>query len=459
MKKNILALSLILSTIAFSTTTLVSETPFTDVPKNHWAYEAIESGRNEGLWVGYKEGSFGLTQDITRGEFSVLINRDIEWLLKQGGLKGNEIAFEATKHTPPLPFKDVTPDHWAYEAITTGFFSGLWKGYNLDTFGPEKPITRAEVSVIVSRTIEIVMPWFNATSDDLERVNSGDNFIFSDLNTDHWAKESIIEGYELGLWEGYENGSFGINESITREEIAIVTYRLNQIVKNWLSKNPLDSVSESTIEAGIYFSETSQEELPYFYTFPEKGDDLKGIFIYMHGAGGGYEQGMSDENYAGNFKTLKTVLSDANILYATPETSNFGEIGGAELIDFMGHLRWTYGDTIPIYLSGASAGGRTIFETLSHQSIEDLNVDGAVFMVPAISSSNIKALNFGPTSLKVWIESGENDGVFPADEATLFEATLLDKGYETVLNIIPNGDHNAPVEQIEWEVVLNFLTD
>src|SRR5690606_24981509 len=130
---------------------------------------------------------------------------------------------------------------------------------------------------------------------------------------------------------------------------------------------------------------------PYFYIEPES--EPEGIFIYLHGAGGGYEQGMQEDNYAGNFKNLKDTLKERNFIYATPATSGFGSSGGADVVEFMRHLREKYGE-LPIYLSGASAGGGTVFHALNENTksgLEDnpLNLQGAVFVVPSLSTTTI----------------------------------------------------------------------
>lgn len=47
---------------------------FPDVPENHWAYEAIENLKREGILVGYPDGTFKGPRDATRYEMAVAIN-------------------------------------------------------------------------------------------------------------------------------------------------------------------------------------------------------------------------------------------------------------------------------------------------------------------------------------------------------------------------------------------------
>lgn len=48
---------------------------FTDVPKTHWAYKAIEELAEKGLINGYEDGTFKPDAPITRAEVAIIISR------------------------------------------------------------------------------------------------------------------------------------------------------------------------------------------------------------------------------------------------------------------------------------------------------------------------------------------------------------------------------------------------
>jgi len=50
-----------------------SATPFSDVPANHWAYQAIQSLAADGLVEGYPDGKFKGDRPLTRYEMAVII--------------------------------------------------------------------------------------------------------------------------------------------------------------------------------------------------------------------------------------------------------------------------------------------------------------------------------------------------------------------------------------------------
>ena len=54
------------------------------------------------------------------------------------------------KEEDPQPVDDVT-GHWAERAIRRCMARGLLKGYPDGSFQPDKPVTRAELAVILDR--------------------------------------------------------------------------------------------------------------------------------------------------------------------------------------------------------------------------------------------------------------------------------------------------------------------
>lgn len=53
-----------------------------------------------------------------------------------------------------ITFLDVSPNHWAYEAISIATNEGIIRGYPDNTFRPEQPVTEAEFIVMFIRAFE-----------------------------------------------------------------------------------------------------------------------------------------------------------------------------------------------------------------------------------------------------------------------------------------------------------------
>src|SRR5262245_17642883 len=54
-----------------------AQTP-SDVPPNHWAFEAVQDLANKGLVLGYPDGKFMGTRALTRYEMATLIKRVLD---------------------------------------------------------------------------------------------------------------------------------------------------------------------------------------------------------------------------------------------------------------------------------------------------------------------------------------------------------------------------------------------
>lgn len=85
-------------------------------------------------------------------------------------------------------------------------------GYADGTFGANNPIKRAEMATILSRV--------------LTKEKKYPALSFTDVTLTHWAKESIHQAAEMGVMNGYPDGSFKPEASITRGEMAAIAARL-----------------------------------------------------------------------------------------------------------------------------------------------------------------------------------------------------------------------------------------
>lgn len=55
-----------------------------------------------------------------------------------------------------LPFTDVSPEAWYYNAVKNMYCSGLMRGTTENTFEPDKPITRAEMATLCNRMLGLI---------------------------------------------------------------------------------------------------------------------------------------------------------------------------------------------------------------------------------------------------------------------------------------------------------------
>jgi predicted small lipoprotein YifL len=89
---------------------------------------------------------------------------------------------------------------------------GYINGYEDGTFRPDNTVTRAEAAIMIVRLI-------GTDEDDIKKAAYGEQS-FSDVGNDHWASGAIRIGYANSYINGYEDGTFRPNDTITELEFA-----------------------------------------------------------------------------------------------------------------------------------------------------------------------------------------------------------------------------------------------
>lgn len=104
--------------------------------------------------------------------------------------------------------------HWAEAGIQALVKADVIDGYQDGSFQPEAAVTRAEFVSMIVRAFHLT-----ATG------GAG----FSDTGS-HWAKDAIAIASALGIVVGYEDGTFGPYDNITREQMAAILARAAHLV-------------------------------------------------------------------------------------------------------------------------------------------------------------------------------------------------------------------------------------
>ncbi|WP_248928560.1 S-layer homology domain-containing protein [Paenibacillus hamazuiensis] len=115
------------------------------------------------------------------------------------------------KKTAASDFSDVDPNYWAAESIQWGQAAGLLSGYPDQTFRPSAPITRAEMTSIIGKWLKL--------------DNNPSKPSFKDT-AGHWASGQIEAVYQKGIMTGYEDGSFAPDRSLSRAEAVVIINRI-----------------------------------------------------------------------------------------------------------------------------------------------------------------------------------------------------------------------------------------
>lgn len=119
---------------------------------------------------------------------------------------------DTTPTAPTEKFKDMQSAQWAKTAVYYLCDKGIVSGKTADTFEPNANITRAEFAKL------IVM----ASGKAFETNENA----FSDINENDWFFKYVNGAYKLGIVKGNDEGSFNPNDLITRQDMAVMIYRL-----------------------------------------------------------------------------------------------------------------------------------------------------------------------------------------------------------------------------------------
>lgn len=107
-------------------------------------------------------------------------------------------------------FSDVPAGKWYAVAVSTLANAGAIKGYSNGTFQPGKPINRAEFVTILT---------------GIYGVNTSKGMPFADVGS-AWCHDAVATAYANGWVDGYADGTFHPNQTITRAEAVTILNRV-----------------------------------------------------------------------------------------------------------------------------------------------------------------------------------------------------------------------------------------
>lgn len=122
-----------------------------------------------------------------------------------------------------VTFSDIANVSWAKASIEALAAREIINGVGDGTFKPDSKVTRSEF-------VKILMQAFDLADDNAECS-------LSDVKKGTWYYSSIAAAQKLGIIKGKSDGSFGINDEITRQDMAVMIYRAAQLIKADLNSN------------------------------------------------------------------------------------------------------------------------------------------------------------------------------------------------------------------------------
>ena len=119
------------------------------------------------------------------------------------GTTSSDSATLTTPQPTVSKFSDVPTDFWATPFINALAERGIIRGFENDTYQPNKPVTRAEFATMLQKAFE-----------NQPKVRQSLNF--RDLPPNYWARSSINETFQTGFLNGYPDAAFLPNQEIPK---------------------------------------------------------------------------------------------------------------------------------------------------------------------------------------------------------------------------------------------------
>ena len=173
---------------------------FGDLPKDHFAYQAIGILAAKGIANGQDDGNFYPERPITRAQLAAFLRN----------------ALETAETNKPLTFSDVPADFWGLSDINRAVDSGFFQGYDDGRFKPDLEVPRYQVLVVLASGAKFAEPA------EPERILAA----YRDFDkVPAWARPKVAAAVEKGIVAPDGSDLLDPETSAKRGEVAVMLYR------------------------------------------------------------------------------------------------------------------------------------------------------------------------------------------------------------------------------------------
>lgn len=138
-------------------------------------------------------------------------NGDGTWSFKQPREKVTiRVEFQKIELEPvELPFTDVPADAWYIDGVRYVYEHHIMNGTGADTFSPSTPVNRGMI-------VQTFIIWQASPRRGRLRL--------CDVPSDFWCADAIAWASKLGVVNGCGDGTFGPNDNMTRDQMAVILF-------------------------------------------------------------------------------------------------------------------------------------------------------------------------------------------------------------------------------------------
>lgn len=163
------------------------------------AYKRLKSNTNSGASSLSAGGSSGGSKQTSKSLMYTELQNEPE----------QKVAAEDKKE---MNFEDMSSEHWAHNAVKELYNKGIINGRSDVRFEPDGLITREEFVKLIVGCVD--------TQDITKEIP------FKDVLKNSWYYDYIAKAYNSSIISGYSNEIFGVGDFITRQDMAVIAYKI-----------------------------------------------------------------------------------------------------------------------------------------------------------------------------------------------------------------------------------------
>lgn len=413
------------------------------------------------------------------------------------------VLADGVQNTAVVSFEDVDPASYYSDAVDYMVENGYMNGVGGSAFAPNASITRGMVVVILYRMSGSPETEFQGT--------------FSDVTEDAYYGTAVEWAAANGLATGFEDGSFGPKDNVTRQQLAAFLWRYAKFLEldvsvgedtNILSYNDALQVAEyaipamqwacgagilqgsdgnlmpnatatrgqfatmayrfqqmqtaPTVEETAVPSSLRDAEIPAYVTLPHDYSDGETypLVVLCHGHGGNH-------NEWGGFDKITDGLGRAGIITVTMDYPGCGSSTEsfqlntmtnmkADTLDVLDYMLRSYQiDESKVGIFGYSMGGRIALELLADEAFDFAAVE---LVAPAEDTEDLKNLFGGSENWEV-LKAEANENGFAGFTTIYGQEQELSAEWFADLEKYMDGLAEAAAEKYDGSSLVIYATD
>jgi len=199
---------------------------YSDIGGHSYARLALETMFSRGIMVNKDANSFGVYDNITRGEFAQVLVKMLDIPLEYDP---NNMTFDDVLAV------DYPDELWNYRYVETAVKKGFIRGRSPRLFWPNDTLTREEASVMISRALNLVKNTADMEKDKaaLQKnfTDAGQISIYSASSVLAIQKAGYITGIPNNTPDGKLTYRFEPLSNLTRADAAVIVERIMKKLK------------------------------------------------------------------------------------------------------------------------------------------------------------------------------------------------------------------------------------